>query len=335
MDDVLSAGMKETLAILGGCLTVSLLLRIMLRRWIRRMAESTGFLFAEHVTWLVSVVVLWAGILFGVGVAVQHIPSSAWLQPYVQPVLWSVFILVLGYVFSSVAQKLIEDSQQKTGAHPIATSLIRRMVQIAIYILAGVMILDTFDIKVTTIIATLGIGGLALALALQDTLTNLFAGIYITVSNHIKIGQAIVFEGNDGTVVDIGWRSTIMRKQSGAMLIVPNSKLSQAIVTTMPQRGENFVVSFSCFFPTTVDIAVVQTLLQELIDTAVNPSSAQHIATTLANPAPTIRIGTIAAGSIELVISYSVSLYETHSITKQTLLERIVSTMRVHSIDFK
>jgi small-conductance mechanosensitive channel len=78
----------------------------------------------------------------------------------------------------------------------------------------------------------LGIGGLAAALALQDTLSNLFGGFHLLADQPVRIGDLIRLEnGMEGVVEDIGWRSTRIRSLSKDLIVVPNAKLAQSILT--------------------------------------------------------------------------------------------------------
>ncbi|OYT32835.1 mechanosensitive ion channel protein MscS [Candidatus Woesearchaeota archaeon ex4484_78] len=112
-------------------------------------------------------------------------------------------------------------------------TIFKRSLDIIIYTVAGIIILNFFGIKVTPILATLGVGGIAVALALQDTLENFFSGFYIVTDKSVKLGDLIELEGGaiKGHVEDIGWRTTRIKTLSGNMIIIPNSKLSQAITT--------------------------------------------------------------------------------------------------------
>ncbi|MBF0311935.1 MAG: mechanosensitive ion channel family protein [Oligoflexia bacterium] len=94
------------------------------------------------------------------------------------------------------------------------------------------IILDAIGISITPILASLGVGSLAIALALQDTLSNFFSGVYTLIDKPVRQGDFIKIEGSvEGTVLKIGWRSTRILLTSGNEVIVPNSKLAQAIVT--------------------------------------------------------------------------------------------------------
>lgn len=97
----------------------------------------------------------------------------------------------------------------------------------AVVIGLGVLILlDSFGVSITPILASLGIGSLALALALQPTLENFFAGIQLIIDKPIKIGQFVKLDsGEEGYVEKIGWRSTWVRMLPNNMVVIPNKTL--------------------------------------------------------------------------------------------------------------
>ena len=147
--------------------------------------------------------------------SVVFFPQS--MQQFVHPVLWSLVIAVVAFAIERTMNGVIKrHAELGASAHETST-LMRKVAQATVYTIASIMILDTFGIKVTTIIATLGIGGLALALALQDTLANAFAGVYISLSRQIRLGDVVSFDGNEGVVFDIGWRTTIIKKANESL----------------------------------------------------------------------------------------------------------------------
>ena len=97
--------------------------------------------------------------------------------------------------------------------------------------LAIVTALQSLGVPVAPLLTTLGVGSLAVALALQDTLANFFAGLYLLADRPIGAGDYIkIHDGEEGYVETIGWRSSRLRTGTGNMVIVPNQKLSQAIL---------------------------------------------------------------------------------------------------------
>ena len=104
--------------------------------------------------------------------------------------------------------------------------------------------LNTIGISITPIIASLGIGTVAVALALQETLANLFAGIYMIVEKPIESGHFIKLEsGEQGYVTRVGWRSTQIRMLGDTVVVVPNSKLAGSVITNMSLPKEELAVT--------------------------------------------------------------------------------------------
>ena len=111
-------------------------------------------------------------------------------------------------------------------------SPLRRFSVLGIYLLATLLILDQLNISISPLIAGLGIGGIAVALALQPTLSNFFAGTYLVGDTVIMPGDFIELEnGLRGYVAEIGWRSTRLRTPFNNLVIIPNSRLADSILT--------------------------------------------------------------------------------------------------------
>jgi len=114
--------------------------------------------------------------------------------------------------------------------------LVRKLTKIILVAITSVMILDTWGYKVTSILAGLGLGGLAFALAAKDMLANFFGGLSIIMDKPFKVGESIVIEGKRGTVEEIGLRSTKIRTVDKTQLIVPNSFMADKIVENITRE---------------------------------------------------------------------------------------------------
>lgn len=113
-----------------------------------------------------------------------------------------------------------------------SSSLIQTIARLVVWVTGVMVILSSLGISVTPMLATLGVGGLAVALALQDTLANLFAGVHINLNKLVRIGDYVQLEsGAEGYVTDINWRTTKIRTPANNMILIPNSKLAQSIIT--------------------------------------------------------------------------------------------------------
>ncbi|MDD5130503.1 MAG: mechanosensitive ion channel family protein [Candidatus Omnitrophica bacterium] len=145
-------------------------------------------------------------------------------------------ILILGIIFAvlvlaNLLSGLIKFYASRIDSTLPVTSLTQNIARIFVFSIGALVILNSLGVSITPILATLGVGGLAVALALQDTLTNLFAGFHITVAKQVRVGDYIKLEsGEEGYVVDINWRSTKIKMLSNNLVLIPNDKLNKAVV---------------------------------------------------------------------------------------------------------
>ena len=112
----------------------------------------------------------------------------------------------------------------------LSASLLSNLVKIAVVTFGILIILQSLEISITPILATLGISGLVVGLAFQDTLSNLFAGLHLIISRQVRTGDYVkLATSEEGYVTDINWRNTAIREISNNIIIVPNNKLASAI----------------------------------------------------------------------------------------------------------
>ena len=145
--------------------------------------------------------------------------------------------------------------------------LLRRISVVLIYGLGGLLILDLLNINISPLIAGLGLGGLAIALAIQPTLANLFAGTYVMTEGVISPGDYIELEGGvSGYVVDVGWRSTRIRTWRNNLVVVPNARFAETIITNYQQPVPAVNVWLQCGVSYDSDLRQVEKVSREVMD---------------------------------------------------------------------
>lgn len=184
---------------------------------------------------------LWA-ILIGLYATIGVFPIAAGYQILFQRFALAGLFISFTIAAARIARRAIEEYSRHLGRAGIGTSLTSNLAQAVVLVIGGMLLLSNLGISITPLITALGVGSLAVALALQDTLSNLFAGIYIIMTQMVQVGDYIRLDsGHEGIVVDIGWRTTKIRELANNNVLVPNSKLSQSIVvnynTPNPQLG--------------------------------------------------------------------------------------------------
>jgi len=146
-------------------------------------------------------------------------------------ILGSLFIFSFTYVMAKFTAGVIQIRSQKDGNIIPSTSILGNIIKVIIYCLGFILILQNFGIAIAPLLTALGVGGLAVALALQPTLSNLFSGLQIIASGKINPGDFVQLEsGQKGFVRDITWRNTTIETGQNNIIIVPNSKMADSIV---------------------------------------------------------------------------------------------------------
>jgi small-conductance mechanosensitive channel len=178
-----------------------------------------------------------------------YLAAGLWVLPLkiataIDKGLYVVAAASLTFLVSEVLVQFIRVHGPVLDSTAPATTLSENLVRIVVVILGLLVILAGLNLEITPILTALGVGGLAVALALQDTLANLFAGFYLTVAKHIRIGDYIkLASGEEGYLVDIDWRASQLRPLTNNTVLVPNAKLSQSIVTNYHSADHEMVVT--------------------------------------------------------------------------------------------
>jgi len=127
-----------------------------------------------------------------------------------------------------------------------SSGIVRTAVSAVILLLAALSILGTLGVSITPLIASLGVGSLAIALALQPLLGNFFSGLEIVADKPVVVGQYVKLDsGQEGYVTRIGWRSTTIRQVGDNLVVIPNSKMAAAVITNydLPERPQSLIVT--------------------------------------------------------------------------------------------
>jgi len=165
--------------------------------------------------------------------SLQIIPdlSEQWALIIDRSIMALIILSVTWALANGVSRFVFTYASKMAPSLPV-TSLTQNFVRLIILVIGVMILLDSLGVKITTLITALGIGSLAVALALQDTLSNLFAGVHILIDRPVQIGQFVKLDsGEEGYVTQIGWRSVKIRMLPNNTVVIPNSKLVNSVLT--------------------------------------------------------------------------------------------------------
>jgi small-conductance mechanosensitive channel len=272
---------------------------------------------------------IWSLIL-GIYVATEWMDLPAHTTRLIERTLLILGIISLTMMASRLAGNLVRYyGERAQGARPV-TTLTQNVAQLLVVLMGVVILLHEFGVSITPILTAFGVGGLAVALALQDTLSNLFAGFYVSVAGQVRLGDYIKLNtGEEGYVTDISWRSTTIRALGNNLIIIPNAKLAQAIVTNyyLPERRLSVEVRVGVSYDSDPD-HVERVLLEE------TQSAVGVVAGLLAEPAPSVRlIPGFGESAMNFTLGCQVAEFVDQYLVQHELRKRIVKRFRAEGIE--
>jgi small-conductance mechanosensitive channel len=297
-----------------------------LRAWTDRTQSRAGLILLDG---LRGATLIWA-LIIAAHLAVQTSDLPVWAEHNLPKALNVLWIASLTIMFMRMAGNLVRYyGDQVPGALPV-TTLTETLAELGILTVGILLTLTALDFRITPILTALGVGGLAVALALQDTLSNLFSGFYVAVARQVRLGDYIKLNtGEEGYVTDIGWRSTTMRALANNYILVPNSKLAQAVVTNFHLPEKRMGTSVQVVVGYDSDPDRIEAMLLELVQKAV-----LEVPGMLAEPAPSVAFdpGFLDSG-LGYSVNYQVAEFGVQFGVRNELRRRILRKFREEKVE--
>ena len=229
--------------VIGG--GIGLLLERIVLVWLRKKAVRTAWAGDNIIFDALRGTLLAACLLVAVYAVTFTVPLTAPTLAVIRKVLQVLAILTVSVFAARIAAGFVEEyTKQAHGVLPSA-SIFPNLTKLVVLVLGFLTILHMLGVSITPFLTALGVGGLAVALALQDTLSNLFAGLHIILSHQVQPGDYIKLETEvEGYVTDIKWRNTTIRTLTNNLVIIPNVKAASSIITNYHQPDKEMGVLF-------------------------------------------------------------------------------------------
>lgn len=221
---------------------ISKFLDYLTRVWLKRWAEKTATKFDDLVLELLNgpIKIVAFVIFLRIGLDVFSWPEM------VQKTLSKGFTIVVAITLTYMVLKFVDlimnfwhmraKAQEDQAFNQQLFPIVRKSLKVFIIVVAALVTLDNLGINITAAIASLSIGGLAVGLAAQDTLANLFGAVAIFLDKPFKIGDRIQIDNIDGPVESIGLRSTRVRNLDGHLVTIPNKTMGNATIINIQAR---------------------------------------------------------------------------------------------------
>lgn len=263
-----------------------------------------------------------------IGVDVSELPKRYTF--YVDKAIHVIIILSVTIATANLLGKIFRNYVQKSDLPIPTTGLAYGLLKGTILIIGFLIILSTLGISITPLITALGVGGLAVALALQDTLANLFAGIHILMEKSMRVGDFVKLEtGQEGYIEDITWRTTRVRMLPNNIVVIPNSKLAQSVVTNyyLPEKRMSLLIPIGVSYSS--DPEKVERILVEEVKKAIG-----EIPGLLGEPEPFVRfIPGFSDSSLDFTLICQVAEFVDQYLAQHELRKRIFRRFKEEGIE--
>ena len=229
-------------------------------------------------------------------------------------IIWSVTVFA-----ARVAVRLVENYNESQQHMEKTASLFTTLTGIGVYSTGVLVVLRYLGLSITPILGALGVGGLAVALALRDTLANFFSGLQLVASRRIRVGDFVrIDSGREGVVHDITWLHTTIREPNNSLVIVPNEKIAEAAFTNFSLPSDRTLVSAGVNLAYGTDLSLAETLAFE-VAVSVERDFAPGA------PPPSIRFTSAQESGLTLTAFLHVHQYGDHLEVRHEFYKRLLS----------
>ena len=294
------------------------------RRWTGHTNEDSLFLQAVRVPSM-----LWCVVL-GLFVALEMADLPPRMASQIQIVLESAIILSVTITVAGVLGSIVAAASERRALAVAVTGLFRTAVRLTVLVIGGLVLLSSLGIAITPILTALGVGGLAIALALQDTLANLFAGLHLLADRPIRVGDYVRLsvENVEGHVLDVGWRSTRIRMMQNNVVVVPNKRVAESVITNFDLDETRTGISIRVAVGYDADPDQVERALVEEARAAVG-----QVPGLLGDPPPVARlIPGFGEYSLEFTLTCQTRRIVDQFLVQHELRKRILKRLRAEGI---
>ncbi len=244
--------------IIVGALIVGKLLFWMCSRIVKRLAATTTGELDNLLVDLAEEPVIVALTIIGMGIGINTLNLSSGVESWVAGLRQFIVIMSITWLVARLAEAIFAEliipftDKSKNRLDDQLLPLIRKSIKVCIWPVGTIVALNNAGYDVAALIAGLGIGGLALAMAAKDTISNIFGGITVVADRPFVVGDRVKVSGYDGSILEVGIRSTRLRTLEGRVVTIPNAKFTDSAVENVSlEPSRKVVVSLGLTYDTT------------------------------------------------------------------------------------
>lgn len=275
---------------------------------------------------LKGLILLWF-VIGGVFAAILTLPIDSNLFLTIQNGLLVIAIASGTLIAARLSVGFVRYFSETKGAGNL-TSLFEMLTQIVIFTFGVLIALQSLGIAITPLLTALGIGGVSLGLAFQSTLTNFLSGLNLATSNKLRVGDFIQLDsGEEGYVVDIAWRHTILQDIRDNMVVVPNTRILNNVFKNYGLPGKEALIVLEVGISYDTDLEQVERLALEIATEVMN-----EVEGGVPDSDPWIRFKEFGYFAITMTVYLRIREYFDHLVVRHEFIKRLHTRLRQENI---
>lgn len=299
-------------------LLVAWLVRLIMRRVLQPLARKTKTYLDDLIIQSLASASFYLVFFLGLKVGLDYLqPPSSFYQNLVESALVIVLTLVAIKIIDAFSGYWIEEWKDKTrsSADERLLPLVRKILKVVAVVLGLFFVLTAWNVNITPLLTTAGIAGIALSLAIKDSLTNILGGVQLVLDKTFKVGDKVELEsGEMGIILDIGLRSTKLKTFDNEVIYIPNGNLANAKIKNFTQPDLSIRVNVNFGVEYGSDPERVRQVVFEAI---------KKLEGVLEDPAPDVQFLQMSDFSLDFVARVWVASYTEDFMMKLRLTEAI------------
>jgi len=310
--------------IVVGSLIVGFVFERVILAWMKRVAKKTSWKGDDVIVEGIKGSVVQLFFLWGLWWALKELEIQ---HIYIQQIFIILGIIIVTRFVEKILVGFVKLITEKSAAIP-ETSIFSNLIRIIVFSIGALVILQSLGIQITAVLGALGIGGLAIALAVKDTVSNLFAGLQILSSKQLSPGDSISVSGDSGTITDITWRYTTLRSLTNKLIMIPNSKLSSATIIKNSHRNKEQLIFMKIGVSYDSKLEKVEKVTREVAEEVLATVDSEVKPTT-----PTVRFSELGDSAITVSVGMKLSNNSKQFELKHQFIKAIHERYKKEKID--
>ena len=244
-------------------------------------------------------------------------------------ILFTVIILSITRVVSRTVNGVVAMHIERSDRPLPKTTLLSTILTVIIYAMGVLVVLQYYGISIAPILTAMGVGGMAVALALQETLANIFSGLHLIISKQLRLDDYIKLNtGEEGRVTDITWRfTTIVPAGGGNMIVIPNQKIASSNITNYSMPHKDIVISIPVGVAYDSDLDKVERVTLEVAREVMSRIDKD------VKMEPAVRFHTFGESSIDFNVVLHSSYFEHQFLLKHEFIKALTRRYREEGIE--